>query len=232
MNRRLILVGLFLLTALTVPSVPVLSANHHASFQPSSYQVNEGNQEVEITVSRGGPSTDPASIGWETIDGTAKAGDQDYVASSGTATFGTGAVTTKIKVNTRDDTGDENNESFQVRFKEDSETGTITENGGPATVTIVDNDNPPPPPPPPAESPRPKASPSPAAASPAPPVAVPTLSPTLTPTPSPSVSASPTPLARAQDGGGFPVAGIIAIVAVLIAAGAGGGLWWLRRRAA
>jgi hypothetical protein len=215
----------FLLAILIVAlawSLPAISAEHNAVFDPDTYQEAETAGDVVLTVNRGPSPTAKGSIDWETVNGSAN--NADFVPNSGTLSFAADQNKATITIAIRDDGAFEGNETFQVRFKEGTESGAITTHGGPATVTIVENDQPPPPPVAPA-SPTARASPTaapPPSPSPAPP-------PTLPPSPSPTPSPTPTVRAAAEDGGGTPWGLIIGLIALFLAAGAGVALWYIRK---
>ena len=95
----------------------------------------------EVTLSR--PSANDVAVDYETVDGTATAG-QDYVAKSGTLTIPAGELAASIKVALLDDSIDEIHERFTVELGnaenaymgDSSGTGTITD-GDPLPVMVV-----------------------------------------------------------------------------------------------
>ena len=103
---------------------------------------NELFSSVAINVTRTGGSSGPASVDFTTQDDTAAAGE-DYVATSGTLTWGDFDDNTKsITVNLTDDTVDEPDETFFVLLS--NATGAALNAAADATtVTILDNDLPP-----------------------------------------------------------------------------------------
>lgn len=76
------------------------------------------------------------SVGYATVDGTAKAG-RDYVATSGRAYFPAGNTVAFVPVTVKGDLLDENNEFFKVRIF-DAHRAVIADRVG--VVTILDND--------------------------------------------------------------------------------------------
>ena len=87
-----------------------------------------------------GPSMQPVTVSFETMDGTALAGT-DYAAASGTLSFGAspGTQTQTIRVQTHQDTLDEPDETFTVTL---SNPNGATLQGDTATGTIADDDVP------------------------------------------------------------------------------------------
>ena len=89
-------------------------------------------------------SENPTSPSYATGDGTATAssaaiGGADYYGRSGTLTFNPGGPRTHyVAVTTRDDSTDENNETFELQLS--NATGATTGTAE-AVTTIVDNDN-------------------------------------------------------------------------------------------
>lgn len=81
----------------------------------------------------------PIDVAYETRDGTATVADQDYVAQQGTVTFAPGTTVQKVTVLVRGDTGIEPNETFSLVMTDDQE-GTLTQEPGGGTGTIVNDD--------------------------------------------------------------------------------------------
>ncbi len=84
------------------------------------------------------------SVGYETVDGSAVAG-QDYTQTSATATLSAGATSTTVGVPLLDDGEDEATETFALQIGSPLNG---TRGTGSATGTILDADEPPPPAPP------------------------------------------------------------------------------------
>ncbi len=99
---------------------------------------NGGSVTVEVTLDRT-LNNQAITVEWETVDGTATAGN-DYTAASGTLTFAADDASETISVTITDDSLDEDAETFSIALSNPSGNVGI---GGPGTVTITDNDNPP-----------------------------------------------------------------------------------------
>ena len=88
--------------------------------------------EVPLSATAG----EPVTVDWATSDGTAAAG-QDYVASSGTLTFATGATSRTIEVTVLDDAHDEGEETFALHLS-NADGAELAD--AEATGTIVNSD--------------------------------------------------------------------------------------------
>ena len=97
-----------------------------------------------FTIALSAPSGRDVSVGYETVDGSAVAG-QDYSQTSGTATISAGATNTTVGVSLLDDSDDESTESFALQI---GSPVNATRGAASATATILDTDEPPPPAPP------------------------------------------------------------------------------------
>lgn len=75
---------------------------------------NSGTTAQVFTVSRFLPTNAQATVVFNTVNGTATTGDNDYVGQSGTLTFATGQTTATITVNVNGDTKSEANETYSV----------------------------------------------------------------------------------------------------------------------
>ena len=71
----------------------------------------DATMDFEVRISR--PASEPITVDWATSDGTATAGS-DYVASSGTLTFGSGDRVKTVAVPILDDDHDEDEETFTL----------------------------------------------------------------------------------------------------------------------
>ncbi|HKI03403.1 MAG TPA: choice-of-anchor Q domain-containing protein [Thermoanaerobaculia bacterium] len=112
-------------------------------FSLSAYSVNEDGVTATITVTRTGGSEGPASVMYQTADGTATQ-PADYLPASGTLNWADGDTVPKtFQVPIVDDLLEEGNETVIL----------LLSNGQTAVLTIVDDDQPIPPPAPPAEVP-------------------------------------------------------------------------------
>ena len=81
----------------------------------------------------------PVTVGYRTVDGTARAGS-DYLAASGTLTFAVGDKWNDFDVTVKDDTVDDNGETFEVRLENPSGGGRIHPDKGTATGTITNTE--------------------------------------------------------------------------------------------
>ena len=91
-----------------------------------------------LTVSRTGTTLVPATLGWATADGTAKAGEDYTAIASGSLTFAAGDTSKTLDVDLIDDGADEAAESFRVDLSaaNHAKLGTIASH----TVTVTDDD--------------------------------------------------------------------------------------------
>jgi hypothetical protein len=105
----------------------------------TSYDVNEADGLVTITVTRSGGSLGgPVTVDYATADGTATAGS-DYTATSGTLTYGPGEASKSFTVPVAQDSGYEGDETFQVLLSNATGGANLGAPAG-ATVTIADDD--------------------------------------------------------------------------------------------
>ncbi len=106
-------------------------------FEPVNYSQSEGGGNT-LTLHRLGGTQGTVTIHYETINGTAIAG-QDYDAASGTLTFNDGQEFASFNVSSIQDTLDEANETFQATLS--NPTGGATLGGAStATINITDDD--------------------------------------------------------------------------------------------
>jgi hypothetical protein len=77
---------------------------------------NTGSTPVTVSASLSAASSSTVTVDYATADGTAKASDGDYVATSGTLSFAPGVVTRPITVQVKGDTKLENYETFTVKL--------------------------------------------------------------------------------------------------------------------
>lgn len=114
------------------------SAEPSVQFGAATLSVNEGSNNVVLTVTRTGDSSGTSTVHYATANGSATSGS-DYTATSGDLTFGPGITSRTFSVPIIDDSISEGNETF---------TATLSAPGGgaslgmpsKATVTIIDND--------------------------------------------------------------------------------------------
>ncbi len=115
---------------------------------PSSYTVNEGDQQLTLTVTRSGNTSSAASVSFATSD---NAGLQncnvanglasqkcDYITALGTLKFAAGETSKTISILIIDDSYLEGPETFNVNLSNPS--GATLGTPSTTTVTIVDND--------------------------------------------------------------------------------------------
>jgi hypothetical protein len=91
-----------------------------------------------LTVTLANETAIPASVNYATANGSAKVGNADYVAASGTLTFAPGETSKTIELSIGGDTTAESSEAFSVKFSGlvDAEMVNST-----VQVTIVDDDS-------------------------------------------------------------------------------------------
>ncbi len=105
---------------------------------------NSGTKLMTFTVTLSSAAAGPVTVAYATADGTATAGS-DYVAASGTLTFGAGETAKTIQVTVNGDTVVEGNEAFTVRLTnaagatiaDGSATGTLTNDDPTATLPTL-----------------------------------------------------------------------------------------------
>jgi hypothetical protein len=109
-------------------------------FSGSRFSVAEDATNLSITVTRTGGSYGSVTIDYESIDGTAISGT-DFVATSGTLTFGDGVTSQTISIPILDDELPESEESFSLRLLNVSPDAVL---GNPDTtsITIIDDNDP------------------------------------------------------------------------------------------
>ncbi len=101
-----------------------------------------GSPNVEVTIDMlNGPFGQDVTIDWNTSDGTATTGDNDYLPAGGTLTIFSGQTFTKALIPVVGDTNPEPDEQFNVSIFNPSQ-GTVIDNN--ADVTILDDDTGPP----------------------------------------------------------------------------------------
>jgi CSLREA domain-containing protein len=111
-------------------------------FNTGTASVSESSATVALTVTRTGDTSGPASVNFETSDGTAKQ-KSDYTFNSGTLQFGPGDTSKVINVSLVNDVFVEGNEIFFVTLSNPSMNYQIASPSA-ITVTIIDNDSAPP----------------------------------------------------------------------------------------
>jgi YD repeat-containing protein len=98
---------------------------------------NAGTKVLTFTVTRTG-GTAPFNVNYATSGGTATTADGDYVAASGTLSFGTGATTQSVSVTINGDTRFEANETFSVVLSGATNGASISDGQGTGTITNDD----------------------------------------------------------------------------------------------
>jgi aspartate 1-decarboxylase len=122
-------------------SYGVASANATApSVSIGNVTITEGNSGTKVatfTVTRtGGPGA--FTVNYATANGTATTADNDYVARSGTLSFGTNVNSQTISITIRGDTKVENNETFFVNLSRASNGVTISDSQAVGTIATDD----------------------------------------------------------------------------------------------
>ena len=123
-----------------------LSESGVFSLDGSVFTVSEQGGVAEIRVNRTQGATGPATIDYQTLEGTAIDGE-DFVAQNGTLVFQDGETFQLVSIPITDDNLDEPSEQFSFAIDNPVGAGLLAPRT--ATVTIQDEDSPPPPPPPP-----------------------------------------------------------------------------------
>jgi hypothetical protein len=107
-------------------------------FSPVSYTVSEAAATVGLTLKRTGGSTGAVGVHFQTVDGTALAG-QDYAATNGTLVFAAGKTSLTLPIRIVNNALNETNATFYVVL--DATTGgAALGTNVTARVTLLDND--------------------------------------------------------------------------------------------
>ncbi len=117
-----------------------MPVNYPVTFETESYTVDEGVGIAIIDVVMSEPAQREATVKYATSDGTALAG-KDYTAASGTLTFAVGEARQTITVPVKDDTYDEEDQTFTLTLSDP--VNALLGAPSAAVVTIADNDPPP-----------------------------------------------------------------------------------------
>lgn len=117
----------------------IISDDSGVGFSSSTYSVNEGvaGNAILISVTRTGSTNGTVTVGYQTTDGSAVAG-QDYTAQAGLLTFGPGVTVKTFTVGINDDSIIESTETFSLSLSNASGNAALAITS--ATVFIVDND--------------------------------------------------------------------------------------------
>ena len=76
----------------------------------------------------------PVTMSFRTVDGTAKTGDSDYVAKTGTLTFAPGETTKMITITVNGDSKKEADETFYLDLSGNSSNSLFAKNRGLGTI--------------------------------------------------------------------------------------------------
>lgn len=101
------------------------------------YEGNSGTKLLTFTVSLSQVSSKTVQVNYATVNGTAKTGDKDYTAKSGTLYFAPGETTKTVAVVINGDTRKEKNEYFYVKLSNATNSTIATAQ---ATGSILDDD--------------------------------------------------------------------------------------------
>jgi hypothetical protein len=87
-----------------------------------------------FTVTLSAAYDQPVTVSFRTVDGTAKTGDKDYTAKSGTLTFAPGETTKTVTIEVKGDNKRESNETFNLDLSGLSSNALFTKNRGLGTI--------------------------------------------------------------------------------------------------
>lgn len=99
---------------------------------------NAGTASVEVTVTLSTAAQQAVTVAYATADGSATVADGDYVAATGSLTFGAGETRKSFILQVRGDTKAEQDETFLVRLSNPS--GAVVGDGE-ATITVANDDS-------------------------------------------------------------------------------------------
>jgi solute carrier family 8 (sodium/calcium exchanger) len=111
------------------------------SFVAAKFQFMENVGDATIGIKRTGPVNFPVNISWQTVDGSAKAGE-DYEEGSGKVEFEEGCHYKEIAVRILEDEEWNEDKDFTISLKMESTTDVIKLGLAKTTVTIIDIDHP------------------------------------------------------------------------------------------
>ncbi|MCY4103635.1 MAG: hypothetical protein OXG55_10310, partial [bacterium] len=106
-------------------------------FGTAAYSAAEADGRATVTITKEGDTLVPASVRWETADGTATA-PADYRSAADTGIFGAERTARDISIDIVTDSASESNENFKVRFVADSVAHARLVAPTEATVTIIE----------------------------------------------------------------------------------------------
>lgn len=136
MNYRLSLVGAC--CYMLFGSAAVIEAVSTVKFSASASRVAENDSEALLSVLRSDDLAEAVTVGFQTTDLSAKAGE-DYSVASGTLRFEAGQTNRTVRISLINDSIGESVETFSVLLTNASPNATISTPSS-ATVTIHDND--------------------------------------------------------------------------------------------
>ena len=109
-------------------------------FNPVTYSVDENAGSITVTVERTDGAAGEVTVDYQTINGTAIAGN-DYTAASGTLTFADTVVSQTIQVALLNDSIAESEEDFTIQIS-NATGGAVIGTGNTAAITVTDSDAP------------------------------------------------------------------------------------------
>jgi len=121
-------------TGTIVDDEPRVSITDFSKAEGNSNQTTQFTFTVTLSVA----FDQPVTMSFKTVDGTAKTGNTDYVAKTGTLTFNPGEITKTITIDVKGDSRRENNEDFYLDLFGLSSNALFTKNRG--TGTILNDD--------------------------------------------------------------------------------------------
>jgi len=99
----------------------------------------DGSKSVSVKISLSGGSDKPVSVDYETVDGTAKAGE-DYVAQQGAIKFDPGETEKNLSFSVKGDTKPEPDERFSISLK-NPQNAALSDAANSAQVTLKNDDD-------------------------------------------------------------------------------------------
>ena len=127
----------------TASAAVTLKNDDQAVLSIASTQISEGNagsQNVDLTLTLSAPASQPVTVDYTTVNGTALAGS-DYTAKTGTVTFPAGTIRQTISIPVSGDKVVEANETFSVTLGR-ARNATVSSVAGSAAVTLINDDQP------------------------------------------------------------------------------------------
>jgi hypothetical protein len=112
--------------------------NGALGFTVTQFDVSESSTKASVAVTRSEGDNGKVTVEYETVDDTAKAGE-DYTANSGTLTFEDGETSKTISVTLKNDDSGEDLKAFKVQLKNPTGGAELGKNPT-VTIRILDND--------------------------------------------------------------------------------------------